>query len=171
VSDWGIWAVQADGSEEKHIAYHLTPADTINGGGNPDWGMTGQIVFRDWQLNPLRQILLVMDDMGRNAKIIFDPKPFGYNNGLDHPQFSPDGTKIVFQTQQTTTQDPQIWVINADGSQPQQLTTAGGRHPSWSPDGQHIVYARYSLRYPNQPGNNKLWIMDADSGNKRQLTF
>ncbi|MGH7457283.1 MAG: TolB family protein, partial [bacterium] len=88
---------------------------------------------------------------------------------------------IAFQTNQTETRDPEIWVINADGSNPQKLTGGwdshfvlyygGGKEPSWSPDGQKIIYARYSKEIRETPGNYKLWIMDADGRSKRQLTF
>ena len=40
--------------------------------------------------------------------------------------------------------------------------------PTWSPDGQHIVYV--SSRQPdNEHGPWRLWVMDANGANKRQL--
>jgi Tol biopolymer transport system component len=59
--------------------------------------------------------------------------------GGDDPAWSPDGTKIAFD-------DPEIYVMNADGSGLTQLTfSAQGFHvnfgPAWSPDGARIGFA------------------------------
>ncbi len=47
-----------------------------------------------------------------------------------------------------------------------QLTTldAEDQWPSWSPDGQKIAFVS------NRSGNQDIWVMGADGGNKRQLT-
>jgi len=59
------------------------------------------------------------------------------------PQFSPDGSKIAFASPcYMFESDRYIWTIDADGSNPQQLTSGGDEWwPSWSPDGSHIAYA------------------------------
>ncbi len=60
-----------------------------------------------------------------------------------------------------------IWVMNADGSQPTQLTTAPARdiEPDWSPDGKRIVFA--SGR--DDPENLQLYVMNADGSDQRRL--
>jgi Tol biopolymer transport system component/DNA-binding winged helix-turn-helix (wHTH) protein len=57
------------------------------------------------------------------------------------PAFSPDGTRIAFASCHAGTVGP-ISVMNADGSDVQQLTAEGERAiiPSWFPDGRHILY-------------------------------
>jgi TolB protein len=35
-----------------------------------------------------------------------------------------------------------VWVMNADGANPTQVTAEGGSSPFWSPDGNRIVFAR-----------------------------
>ncbi len=59
------------------------------------------------------------------------------------PQFSPDGSKIAFASPcYMFESDRYIWTIDADGSNPQQLTSGGDEWwPSWSPDGSHLAYA------------------------------
>lgn len=63
--------------------------------------------------------------------------------------------------------DLNIYSMNADGSDVQQLTDAPGRdfEPAWSPDGSTIVFS--SDR--DDPTNAQLYLMDADGGNQRPL--
>ena len=60
-----------------------------------------------------------------------------------------------------------IWVADADGSNPTQLTThpAADRSPRWSPDGRRIAFAS------NRDGDFEIFLMDADGGDQAQLTF
>src|SRR5690606_23228326 len=60
-----------------------------------------------------------------------------------------------------------IWVVNADGSNPMQLTRtpANDRSPRFSPDGQWIAFTS------NRMGNNDVFIIPAMGGEPRQLTF
>ncbi len=56
------------------------------------------------------------------------------------PQYSPDGSRICFRSDRSG--EEQLWVANADGSHPQQVTF-GSNRPSvgrWSPDGSRIVF-------------------------------
>lgn len=62
-------------------------------------------------------------------------------NGAD-PEVSPDGRQILFVSERGG--QGQIYVMNADGSQPRQLTNeAGGAlSPAWSPDGTRMAFIR-----------------------------
>lgn len=58
------------------------------------------------------------------------------------PAFTPDGTRIVFQ------RHDQIWIMNADGSAPRQLTIAGpngdeSQDPAVAPSGTRIAFTRF----------------------------
>jgi len=72
--------------------------------------------------------------------------------------------KILY-TSQPQNGLPQIWVMNADGTNQKQLTQTGGYTADWSPDGNKIVYT------DSRSVNGRLWIMDADGSGKHQLTF
>ena len=81
------------------------------------------------------------------------------------PAWSPDGRKLVFTS--TRDDDPEIYVVNADGTGPRRLTTTPGRdaHPFWSPDGTKIVF-----QSPREDGHTRIFVMDADGSNQRPLT-
>ena len=57
----------------------------------------------------------------------------------ESPVFSPDGSTIAF-TRYTGGGSPEIWLMNADGSNQRSLTA--GEFPSYSPDGTKIAYQK-----------------------------
>ena len=79
--------------------------------------------------------------------------------------WSPDG-KIVFQKIMGQG-EMNTWVMDADGSNPRQLTENAGRinaYPHVSPDG------RYMLFVSERTGTAHLWRMDINGTNPKQLT-
>ena len=80
------------------------------------------------------------------------------------PQFSPDGSKIVFES--TRTGAYEVWLCRSEGSNLIQLThfnTVTGT-PRWSPDGEQIAFDSRA------PGNAEIFVMDSRGGSTRQLT-
>lgn len=59
----------------------------------------------------------------------------------DYPDVSPDGERIVFQSNRSGTW--QLWIMNRDGSGLRRLTHnhANDRTPAWSPDGTRILFS------------------------------
>jgi TolB protein len=59
--------------------------------------------------------------------------------------WSPDGKQLVFIS--TRKQGQQVWVMDADGKNPQQLTRKNNGilnyRPSYSPDGKNIIFTQY----------------------------
>lgn len=56
-----------------------------------------------------------------------------------HPDWSPDGTRLLFDSARVGDGITRIYVIDADGSNEGDLRIIG-QHPSWAPDGQRFVY-------------------------------
>lgn len=84
-----------------------------------------------------------------------------------YPSWSPDGTQIVFHSDIDLNYEIYVLDLTAPDAQPRNLTGypfADDRHPQWLPDGR-IVFAS------NRAGSYDLYIMDADGGNLRRLTF
>lgn len=84
------------------------------------------------------------------------------------PAPSPDGSRIAYITDRDG--NAEIYVMNADGSNPRRLTstTASEGSPAWTPDGTKIVYASNAAE--GTTGTFHIWIMNADGSNPRQLT-
>jgi Tol biopolymer transport system component len=83
------------------------------------------------------------------------------------PTWSPDGTRIAFQTWRHVDGDVDIYVMNADGTGLVRLTShiAADRHPSWSPDGSKIAFTSNRTT-----GYNDIFTMNTDGSNKVCLT-
>ncbi len=87
-----------------------------------------------------------------------------YNEAEDSmASWAPDG-RIWFISDRDG--DPEIYVMNFDGSGVTQLThnEAGDGSPSWSPDGQRIAFTSH------QDGDAEIYVMNSDGTEVRQLT-
>lgn len=86
------------------------------------------------------------------------------------PDWSPDGTRIIFNSADDRIQDAEIYVMHADGSRLHRLTNAGrlsSFQPSWSPSGHRIVFTRATIgAHPSF----ELYTMRADGSDITRLT-
>uniref|UniRef100_Q01RH0 Transcriptional regulatory protein-like protein n=1 Tax=Solibacter usitatus (strain Ellin6076) TaxID=234267 RepID=Q01RH0_SOLUE len=81
----------------------------------------------------------------------------------NNPQYSPDGTKVAFVSDRAGSLD--LWVTNADGSSPFQLTSQGAQStPRWSPDGRRIAFASFAN------SNENIFVIDAEGGATKPIT-
>jgi Tol biopolymer transport system component len=89
--------------------------------------------------------------------------------------WSPDGEQVVFSSNWgCVLNNYDIWVMKADGSKRQKLTShpANDIDPSWSPDGSKIVFSSDRAKRPFWGGDEfDLWVMNADGSGLTQLTW
>jgi len=83
--------------------------------------------------------LWVMDADGSDPHPLFGDDSTTFDV---EPEYSPDGSRIVFGRIDPVTEREALFVVRADGSRPRQITpyAAGLEHPRWSPDGRWVVY-------------------------------
>jgi len=64
----------------------------------------------------------------------------------------------------------EIWIANADGSEPRQVTHNGQANfaPFWHPDNRHVIFAS---NHQDPDGMNfELWLVDTETGEQEQVT-
>ena len=80
------------------------------------------------------------------------------------PQFSPDVSRVAFQSGRTGHYE--IWIANADGTDPMQLTNLEAEcgNIGWSPDGRIVAFTGIVA------GNADMYLVDSEGGNPRRFT-
>jgi Tol biopolymer transport system component len=89
------------------------------------------------------------------------------SRGVADVDWSPDGTKLAFTSNQTGDND--VWTINADGTHLTNVTHSpgindGGAH--WSPDGTKLLY----IRAPRDEDSAAIFEIDTDGTNRVRLS-
>ncbi len=188
-----IWTVDADGSNLGPLT-ELTSdnSDAVAPSYSPDGSeilyasqralgganaSNANNVFNIWKMGSDGGVSEPMTQMSGMGVINLDPK------------WSPDGSRIVFVSSRAL--DPaddsanlngvqNIWLMNADGSDPTPLTrvTANGASsfdPSWSAEGDRIAFISQAALSGNDAlninGTLNVWRMDSDGQNRAPLTF
>jgi len=84
------------------------------------------------------------------------------------PVFSPDGSRILFVSDRSGNEN--LWMIDADGSNPRAVTTERGDFsfddPEWSPDGEYVLVRRNESGSPN---GRKPWLIHLSGGRGMEL--
>jgi len=98
-----------------------------------------------------------------------------YNNVLDaHPDWSPDGNKIIYCSFQDISGKPSstsdLFVIDSNGMNPLRLTSCvwDNSDAEYSPDGSLIVFK--STRNTRKHAREEIYVMDSDGSNVKRLT-
>lgn len=90
--------------------------------------------------------------------------PKGVEQGF-HPDWSPNGTQVVFADQDTG-----LWVMAPDGSAADRVHDCSDcDFPAWSPDGGKILFTQYVLGGDGPPKSSSLEVLDLDSSKLTQV--
>lgn len=145
---WDSWWPKIS-PDRSQIVFHRTPAGTHD----TDYGKTST-----W----------LMDSDGSNVRQII---PNGANGWYwqGHVEWSPDGQRLaVFAGPRNTTE---IWVTDADGTDPQRITRRGGNNidPSWHPDGDRLLFIGCPI-FLCTPLMYEVYEHDLTTGTERRIT-
>lgn len=165
-----LWLMAAGGASPTQLTF---PPDS--GNFIPVWSRDGsRIVFASNRTGHPEVWVMNADGTGQ-VQLTTTTTTSTTRNGNQiiwgiHGSFSPDGQKIAYAS--TESGRSQIWAMDADGSNPVQLTTpALASYPDanasvWSPDGTKIAFwSGFETEYGD------IFVMDVDGGNRTQLTF
>lgn len=132
----------------------LTPSPTPAGGG----ARIGFDSDRDGQ----RELYVMNNDGSQQTRLTVNPATDA------DPEWSPDGTLIVFNSDRDGFPDgnPEVYVMSEDGRFEARLTESESRDWAtvWSPDGSKIAFAS------DRDGEFEIYVMNADGSDLVQLT-
>ena len=123
----------------------------------------GRIAFSDFVT---QQIYTVNPDGTGLAQLTHEPAP---RIAARWPNWSPDGSRILFVRFNPSNGAGRIWIMNANGTGQHQLTSDAPGYrdyqPKYTPDGKRIVFTRCA------PGDGlcAIWIMRANGTGRRLL--
>ena len=151
-----IWAMKANG-KHQHQVTHTGGFLTF-----PNYSPDGdRIAFSGKLPGDTKEAIFVIETDGSDMVRLTDNSS---NNSL--PAWSPDGSHVAFISDRTGV--PQVWVMNSDGSNPEQLTKdpfPKTQLPDWSPSGKKIAFASVDTS-----GGPDIFVMNADGTGAMKLT-
>ncbi len=96
-----------------------------------------------------------------------------------HPDWSPDGSRIVFDVWTPQPSGPHrltIWTVRADGSDAREVASCVApclqlSYPAWSPDGRSVALTRFDIRPDGDWGPSAIEVLDLASGRRRPISM
>lgn len=171
--DQSIYVMAPDRSNVRQLA-HVEGVTSWLADWSPD---RKRIVFSSNRTGPWDDLYVMAADGGKVRQLTDTP------NASEHDAaWSPDGSHIAYDraaiTADGTRQNAQLWIIDADGSNPRALTSGSSRNmrPSWSPDGSAIAFmsdrhAEVDINLMGtDDGDLEIYLMERDGSNVRRLT-
>jgi len=170
-----LWRMNADGTNARREAVpdgfefdFEEPAWSPNGDAIA-FGITSDVPYDDHDGG---YYIVRHSDLGIRYVDVPQPEPETHTTlpGGSDPDWSPDGTELVYVAMQTDvergTSDPiDIKARNSDGSGAPRTIVGGpeDRSPAWSPDGSKVVFHRTTA------GAAGLWVVGADGSNPTRI--
>jgi len=159
-----IYIMNADGSAQTRLTHH--PLHDMNPSISSD-GM--QVAFLTSRYDPNAatnfpmcnfEIHVINTDGSNEFRLTHIASSAGF---ID---WSPDGTKLVFQADIGSDGKKEIYAINSDGTNLTRLTNNARNDvwPDWSPDNSKIVFCS------DRDGNYEIYTMAIDGSNQQRIT-
>jgi Tol biopolymer transport system component len=117
--------------------------------------------------------------MGLGATFVFvekidrsEQKKITFDGNIFPVDWSPDGEKLLIQSTDDTGNTivggypPGLYVINADGSNPNPVAIGAESPAGWSPDGKEMFYTRCGAEY----NWCNLYLLDSTTGKEEEVT-
>ena len=119
-----------------------------------------------------RDVNVYAAELGADGAVTSAGRPIASSSRRDiDPDLSPDGARVVLSSDREGSSE--LWVVQADGRNPVQLTQVGRQGildaadwPRWSPDGKQIAF---TTRTPDG-GPEDIFVVDATGGTPRRIT-
>ena len=162
-NDWDLYLMNRDGSSQQKLIDN-SYRDT-----NPYFNLSGsKIVFgRITSTMPMAADVYIVNSNGSGELNLTSGSTL--TGPALSPKFSPDGSKVVFDIQNTPG-NTDIYIINTDGTGLTGLLTDSNddSSPHYSPDGQWVVFQRLISTNPNP--KSKLCKVKISDGTVVELT-
>ena len=88
---------------------------------NPSWSPSNDKIAFSW-FRGNTSAIYVMESNGNNPERVVDPPP-GF--AAAHPEWSPDGSELVYEQYKQQNNDRHIYITNVDKREPEKLTRKG----------------------------------------------
>ena len=150
-----IYKMKSDGSNQTRLTFNPA-SDTY-----PTWSPDG------------RQIVFHSDRAGNDEIYVMNADGSSQRNLTHHPGYDafpdwhPDGERIAFASDRESGKNRDIFVMDTDGNNVQQITDLFfpvASKPKWSPDGTRIAFEAGSDKV------RQIYIVNADGSHRWQVT-